>query len=392
MPYSSGRFVRLFNWVRDQADGILITASRMDADMDDVATGLSTGICKDGQSTITANIPMGGRLITGVGAPAADGDILTREVGDARFTSKLPPGGRLTLRTGTPVMTSNVTATTLRYTPFIHNIIQHYNGTIMSGTTFSELSISPSLAASTNYDVFSYLSGGSPALAVAAWTNDTTRAISLTRTQGIWLNTTAVTAGPSALRGTYLGTVRTDANSVLRWTLETDNETSPGGFAGVWNAFNRVEFVATILVNSDNWEPEEEWNEFGFDGTYSGVTLVVGLAEDAIRARVSAGLDAGIGTDIYTGIGVARPTDDEATINVPDGVVARGSSDNETRPGQSYTSFYSGVPGIGAHLVRGLEYGNDVGGDLSQRAQIYGLNSVASDIGYLAAVTVEFRA
>lgn len=56
----SGVFVRLYNWVNDAAANIKIRADRMDGEMDGFATGLTTCITKDGQTTPTANLPMGG--------------------------------------------------------------------------------------------------------------------------------------------------------------------------------------------------------------------------------------------------------------------------------------------------------------------------------------------
>lgn len=69
----SGTFVRLYNWVNDAASNIKIRADRMDAETDGIATGLSTCITKDGQTTITANLPMAGFKHTGV----ADGSAVT---------------------------------------------------------------------------------------------------------------------------------------------------------------------------------------------------------------------------------------------------------------------------------------------------------------------------
>lgn len=60
----SGLFNRLYNWVTDRNANIPITASRMDAEMDGMATGLSNCITKDGQTTPTANIPLGDNKIT----------------------------------------------------------------------------------------------------------------------------------------------------------------------------------------------------------------------------------------------------------------------------------------------------------------------------------------
>lgn len=70
----SGVFVRLYNWVNDRNNGIKIQATRMDNEMDGMATGLSTCMTKDGQSTPTANIPLGNFRLTGVGAAVNAGD------------------------------------------------------------------------------------------------------------------------------------------------------------------------------------------------------------------------------------------------------------------------------------------------------------------------------
>ena len=48
----------------------LIDANRYDAVITDLATGLSNTICKDGQTTVTANIPMNSNKITGLGNPS----------------------------------------------------------------------------------------------------------------------------------------------------------------------------------------------------------------------------------------------------------------------------------------------------------------------------------
>jgi hypothetical protein len=63
----SGVFLRLYNWTQDAAAGIKIRADRMDAETNGIATGLSTCITKDGQTTITANLPMSTFNHTGVG-------------------------------------------------------------------------------------------------------------------------------------------------------------------------------------------------------------------------------------------------------------------------------------------------------------------------------------
>lgn len=67
MPFNgSGTFNRVYNWVNDRVNGIKILATRMDTEMNGFATGLSTCITKDGQTTVTADLPMGGFKHTGV--------------------------------------------------------------------------------------------------------------------------------------------------------------------------------------------------------------------------------------------------------------------------------------------------------------------------------------
>jgi hypothetical protein len=62
----SGVFVRLYSWINDAAASIAIRADRMDNEMDGFATGLSNCITKDGQTTVTANLPMAGYKHTNV--------------------------------------------------------------------------------------------------------------------------------------------------------------------------------------------------------------------------------------------------------------------------------------------------------------------------------------
>lgn len=64
----SGVWNRLYSWVTDDANGINITASRMDADTNDITSnGLGNCLTRDGQGSPTANLPMNNQRHTGVG-------------------------------------------------------------------------------------------------------------------------------------------------------------------------------------------------------------------------------------------------------------------------------------------------------------------------------------
>ena len=78
MPYNgSGTFTRLYDWTTRRDAGLptlKIDADTMDAEMDGMATGLSNALCKDGQSTPSANITLGGFRITSLGDATARTD------------------------------------------------------------------------------------------------------------------------------------------------------------------------------------------------------------------------------------------------------------------------------------------------------------------------------
>lgn len=72
MPYNgAGTFTLTYDWQQDKLNGIKIRADRMMGQENDIATGLSTAITRDGQSPATANLPLGGFKITGLG-PGTD--------------------------------------------------------------------------------------------------------------------------------------------------------------------------------------------------------------------------------------------------------------------------------------------------------------------------------
>ncbi len=71
MPWSGGQFTRIYNWVNDKNAGIPITASRMDGDSDDFASGINNCIAKDGSNTPTANLNLGSFRYTSVGSGTA---------------------------------------------------------------------------------------------------------------------------------------------------------------------------------------------------------------------------------------------------------------------------------------------------------------------------------
>jgi len=58
--------------------GTVISSTAFNALTADLGTGLSTAITKNGQTTVTANIPFNGFKLTGIGVATASGDANTR--------------------------------------------------------------------------------------------------------------------------------------------------------------------------------------------------------------------------------------------------------------------------------------------------------------------------
>ena len=97
--------------------GTTISSTWANNTLSDIATGLSTTITKDGQTTPTANIPMGGVKITGVGAATTNGDAL-------RFENIALMGSSIQAQTYTAFTTGGTTtAYTLTPTPAITSLV-----------------------------------------------------------------------------------------------------------------------------------------------------------------------------------------------------------------------------------------------------------------------------
>jgi len=117
----SGTFTRIYNWVIDKANSIPITASRMDGELDGIAAGLSNCITKDGQTTITANIPFANYKITGLGNGTTRSDAINAgQVQDNQFLYLGTTGGSADAYTLSPAPAITAYATTQQFTAKIN--------------------------------------------------------------------------------------------------------------------------------------------------------------------------------------------------------------------------------------------------------------------------------
>lgn len=186
---------------------------------------------------------------------------------------KITPGGRLTPLTGTTSVFNVTGATTLYYTPYHHLKCPVYDGSrfvIMDlggelSQTLADTTKSPSATAASNvYDVFIWDDNGTPRLSRGpAWTvgggSNTVRgtgagSTQLVFTSGILVNAFDITNGPLSLRGTYVGTIATDAANQINMYLNAQGTTTATlATVGVWNMYNRLSVVATSRDTTGSW-------------------------------------------------------------------------------------------------------------------------------------------
>jgi hypothetical protein len=112
MPFNgSGTFNRIYSWTVDAANNVTISSSRTDAEMNGFAAGLSNCITRDGQSPPSADLPMGGKKITGLGNATVSTDALNMATGDTRYLLANITSLTLTALTLTGSLTVGVNAT-----------------------------------------------------------------------------------------------------------------------------------------------------------------------------------------------------------------------------------------------------------------------------------------
>ncbi|KPJ89943.1 MAG: hypothetical protein AMJ53_15245 [Gammaproteobacteria bacterium SG8_11] len=250
------------------------------------------------------------------------------------------PGGRLTLTTGTPVTTSDVTAaTTLYYTPYIHDVVRLYNTGDAAWETFqfTERSIAVPATTDTNYDVFLYNNSGTLTLSLTAWTNDTTRATAVTRQNGVLVKS-------GAADYLYLGTVRTTGSSG-----EIDDSVTS---RFVWNNYNQVERLFSLLDATGHTYDTATWRAWNNSTTHR-VKFVIGEAR-----YIQYSINGGAKTSATTGsVGIgpaldATNTADQSISNNEAATVAAGCTAAK-------------AAAAGYHYIQAVERGDGAGGTTS---------------------------
>jgi hypothetical protein len=251
---------------------------------------------------------------------------------------------RLTLTSATPVTTSDVTAATTVYaTPTRGNRCALYDGSSQWNiSSFTELSIALGTdTANTNYDVFLYLSSGTPTIERVAWTNDTTRATAITLQDGVY-----VKSGSTTRR--YIGTYRTTA------VAGQTEDSAAKRF--LWNYYNRVQRAIRVLESTDSWTYTTATYRQGNNAVTNQVAVVVGVAAVRLSLRLSvmaANTNAGVGTTVSIGEDSATTPASGVLMSLVDAPVANLR--------YALVAVLDRAPAIGYHYYTWMEYSLAVG-------------------------------
>lgn len=314
-------------------------------------------------TTAASNAPTGATTIgTGLDDNLREVQAVVRAEYD-KTVPALVPSGRLTLTTAVPVTTSDVTgATTVYYTPFASDTIVLYDGTNWAQHTFTELSQdttdntkSPAAVANnSNYDMFVWNDSGTLRCTRGpAWTSDTGRGTGAATTElelfeGRYVNKIAITNGPAARRGLYVGTIRSDGSAQINDSLAKRH---------VWNNYNRRQRPMRVLETTDNWTYTTATIRQVNGSTANQLDFVLGLNEDCVKAHARSALTNNTAGPVIVAVGIGL----DSTTAFATGCISGFHQTPAQNVLENTVAEWIGFPGLGRHYLAWLEYSSASG-------------------------------
>lgn len=262
----------------------------------------------------------------------------------ATATGSSDPGGRLTLTTGVPLTTSTVTSATLYYTPFNHNEISLWTGTVWTRITFTEIALPLGALTYTSgpppvphpYDIYGYLSGGALAIEKLAWATPSARAVEISLQDGRYCKV----GDKSRL---YLGTIASVST--------TTTEDGPLRRM-VWNAYNQVPRHMIVVDTTDQWTyVTPAWRKA--NGSYANrLQFVVGNPSTLLCDTKAFAYNSGASG--YGGVGIGVDTETTSNAQITNMYI-------QSLIGSAGNCVWRGVLPPGVHYFQWMEYGSTDG-------------------------------
>lgn len=281
------------------------------------------------------------------------------------------PQGYLTLTSATPIITNDVSAATaVYYTPFTGNLVPVWNGVRFMPSVFAELtlSLSSSHSASSLYDVFVFSDSGTLRLVTGpVWSTSTAGSgargtgagtTQLSRTNGLWVNTVAMTGrngnatySVGAGYGTYLGSLYIDGTNGQITCHRTYGQSRKWG---VWNAYNRQQILLKAGDSTASWTYTTATIRAANNSTANSISVFAGLAEEAIEFHYNnKAVNSAAGPNVRSGIGY-NSTSAFSGFNGSRFITTNDLTTPD--PPSIPPSRYIAPPGLGLNVATALEY------------------------------------
>jgi hypothetical protein len=279
------------------------------------------------------------------------------------------PQGRITLTSGTAVPTADVSgATTVYYTPAVGRFVPIYNGSQfvmtdmlaeLSQATTDTTKSPAAIVSGSLYDVFVWSDSGTiRATRGPSWTagavagSSTARGTGAGSTElqfinGIPVNKNAITNGPAATLGTYVGTIRSGATASIDLKFGTAAAGGGGATLGVWNAYNQAPVVAIVRDTTSTWSYQSATARFADGSANNTVSFVKGLAVDPIDVTYQCRVNYTAAANSTAQIGIGM---DVAGFDFAANFVSQSSGVSQT-----LVSVGSYKPVLGGHFVAAVE-------------------------------------
>jgi hypothetical protein len=183
------------------------------------------------------------------------------------------------------------------------------------------------------------------------------------------LTHTPLTNGPAALKGTYLGTVRSDGSSQINFVFGGVAANGTAALLGVWNMYNRVDVSGFVADSTSSWTYTSGTVRSANASATMRVSWVAGIQEDfvsvdyvTLSTGASSGAAAiGLGLDVTNAISgrVGRPVyDGVQSINAAGNIMNRSLGFHfaqavEEGDGSNVSTFFGAISSL---QVSGLTY------------------------------------
>jgi hypothetical protein len=240
----------------------------------------------------------------------------------------------------------------------------------ISQTTTDTTKSPAAVAASSVYDIFCWVdSGTNRCTRGPAWTNSTTRGYTLTLQNGILLNTSSITNGPGALRGTYVGTIASNASSTIDWTLGTSAAGGGAAVFNVWNNYNRVMVQTTVVDSTASYTYSAATIRQADASAGNQVSMVIGQSEDAQLFTYNTGTLTAVTQGGYGSVGIGL----DSTSTYATGCVSMFMAQSAFAGYVQNLATCTLYPGIGKHVISANEASD------SARLHTYNSGTVQND-------------